>query len=114
MGILCRLGQHRPAPQVRANGGASFGRCLACGRGLILTQSGWRPVPAGYRIVWRSEPPARAADPAQLRLALPEPPGPPHRALRIARPAEPLPRRRAPRTGRRLHSRAAGEGQVTA
>jgi hypothetical protein len=113
MGILCRLGQHQAAPQVRANGGASFGRCRSCGCGLILTAAGWRPVPKGYRIVWRSEPPARAADPAQLPLALPEPPGPPARAVRISRPAAPLPRRRAPRTGRRLLAGAA-DGLATA
>ncbi len=102
MGILCRLGQHRAAPQVRSNAGASFGRCRDCGCDLILATSGWRPVPRGYRIVWRSEPPDRAADPAQLRLALPEPAWPPAGAARIARPAAPLPRPRAPRTGRVL------------
>ncbi|HYE28825.1 MAG TPA: hypothetical protein VEA61_11430 [Allosphingosinicella sp.] len=101
MGILCRLGQHRAAPQVRANGGVAFGRCLGCGRGLILSAAGWRPVPRGYRIVWRSEPPARAADPAQLPLMLPEPPGPPAGPCRIARAAA-EPRRRAPRTARAL------------
>ena len=71
MGILCRLGQHQAAAQVRSNKGASFGRCRGCGCDLILAASGWRPVPRGYRIVWRSEPPARAADPAQLDLDLP-------------------------------------------
>jgi hypothetical protein len=114
MGILCRLGQHRAAPFVRANGGASFGRCRDCGCDLILADSGWRPVPAGYRIVWRSEPPARVADPAQLKLTLPEPPGLPARALRIARPAGPLPRRRAPRAGRLLVAAPATGGHVTA
>ncbi|HEX8621103.1 MAG TPA: hypothetical protein VF718_03960 [Allosphingosinicella sp.] len=112
MGILCRLGQHQAAPQVRANGGAAFGRCRGCGRDLILTQTGWRPIPRGYRIVWGCAPPARAADPAQLKLALPEPPGPPVGALRIARPAAPPPRR-SPRTGYRLDS-AAAESQITA
>ena len=111
MGILCRLGQHQAAPQVRANGGAAFGRCLHCGRDLILAESGWRPVPRGYRIVWSSVAPVRTADPAQLRLALPEPPGPPVRALRIARPAAPLPRRRPPRSGDRA---IAFERQVSA
>ena len=113
MSILCRLGQHQAAPQVRANGGASFGRCRSCGCDLILAATGWRPIPKGYRIVWGSAPPARAADPAQLRLALPEPPGPPVRALRIARPAAPLPRRRPPRTGRHLPS-AGADTPVTA
>jgi hypothetical protein len=113
MGILCKLGQHQAAPQVRANGGASFGRCASCRCDLILAESGWRPVPKGYRIVWASAPPIRAADPAQLPLALPEPPGPPATALRIARPTAPPPRRRAPRTGRRLGT-AACEGQLTA
>jgi hypothetical protein len=113
MSILCRLGQHQAGPQVRANGGASFGRCRSCGCDLILAATGWRPIPKGYRIAWGREPPARAADPAQLRLALPEPPAPPVRALRIARPAAPLPRRRAPRTGRRIPA-AAAVGQVTA
>ncbi|HYG46300.1 MAG TPA: hypothetical protein VD846_00015 [Allosphingosinicella sp.] len=102
MGILCRLGHHQPAPSVRANGGASFGRCRGCGRDLILAASGWRPVPRGYRIVWRSEPPERAADPAQLPLALPEPAGAWWAVRRIARPHEPLPRPRTPRPGRAL------------
>lgn len=102
MGILCRLGQHQAAPQVRFNKGASFGRCRGCGCDLILAASGWRPVPRGYRIVWRSEPPARAADPTQLPLALPDPVAPWTGARRIARPAEPPPRPRAPRPGRIL------------
>jgi hypothetical protein len=102
MGILCRLGQHQAAPQVRSNGGASFGRCRGCGRDLILAASGWRPIPPGYRIVWRSEPPERAADPAQLPLALPEPVAPWTGVRRIARPSEPPPRPRAPRPGRAL------------
>ena len=102
MGILCRLGQHQAAPQVRSNRGVSFGRCRGCGCDLILAGSGWRPVPRGYRIVWRSEPPARAADPAQLDLDLPEAPYPWARARRIARPAEPPPGPRAPRPGRAL------------
>jgi hypothetical protein len=76
---------------VRANGGASFALCRGCGCGLILSASGWRPVPRGYRLVWRSEPPERAADPAQLDLALPEPAGPPAGVRRIARPAAPPP-----------------------
>lgn len=111
MSILCRLGQHQAAPQVRANGGASFGRCRSCGCDLILAASGWRPVPRGYRIVWDSRPPLRAADPAQLPLALPEPPGPPAHSSRIARPAAPPPRRRPPGRGIRI---AAVEGLATA
>ena len=113
MGILCRLGQHQAAPQVRANNGAAFGRCRHCGRDLILAESGWRPIPKGYRIVWDSAPPARAADPAQLKLALPEPPGPPVRPLRIARPAAAEPRRRRLRTGGPVRSGSL-EGQATA
>jgi hypothetical protein len=113
MGILCRFGQHQAAPQVRANGGATFGRCRHCGCDLILAAPGWRPIPRGYRIVWDSAPPARAADPAQLPLALPEPPGPPVRAIRIARPVEPPARRRSLRTGNRIGSGAI-EGRVTA
>jgi len=102
MGILCRLGQHQAAPQVRSNGGASFGRCAGCGRDLILAASGWRPVPRGYRLVWRSEPPERAADPGQLPLELPEPLWALSGPMRIARAAVPPPRPRAPRTGRVL------------
>ena len=112
MGILCRLGQHQAAPLVRANGGASFGRCRFCGCDLILAATGWRPIPKGYRIVWRSEPPPRAADPGQLKLALPEPSGPPAGPLRIARPAAAPAGRPAPRTGRRIL--AAAEGRVSA
>ncbi len=113
MGILCRLGHHQAAPQVRANGGAAFGRCRHCGCDLILGASGWGPIPTGYRIVWDSAPPARAADPAQLPLALPEPPGPPIRTVRIARPAAPPPLRRPLRTGCKL-SAGAFDGRGTA
>lgn len=102
MGILCRFGQHQAAPRVRANGGASFALCRGCGCGLILSASGWRPVPRGYRVVWRSERPERAADPAQLALDLPEPAGPPSGVRRIARPAAPPPRPPRLRTGRTL------------
>ncbi|HEU0099357.1 MAG TPA: hypothetical protein VFQ67_11360 [Allosphingosinicella sp.] len=102
MGILCRLGQHRAAPQVRSNGGASFGLCAGCGCGLVLSATGWRPVPRGYRLVWRSEPPERAADPRQLPLDLPEPAWALPGARRIARPATAPPRPSAPRTGRAL------------
>jgi hypothetical protein len=112
MAILCRLGQHQAAALVRANNGASFGHCLFCGCDLILTASGWRTIPKGYRVTWRSEPPARAADPAQLPLALADLPGP-FVLPRIARPAAPLPRRRAPRTGRRILV-GEGEGHATA
>jgi hypothetical protein len=102
MSILCKLGQHQAAPQVRANGGASFGRCRGCGCDLILAASGWRPVPSGYRVVWTSAPPVRAADPAQLDLALAEPAWPPPGSRRIARPVIPPPTARAPRTGRAI------------
>ncbi|HYJ82263.1 MAG TPA: hypothetical protein VEW26_05390 [Allosphingosinicella sp.] len=102
MGILCRVGQHRAAPQVRSNGGASFGRCAGCGCDLILSATGWRPVPRGYRLVWRSEPPERAADPRQLPLELPEPAWLSSGPLKIARAAAPPARQRAPRTGRAL------------
>ena len=108
MGILCRLGQHSAAPQVRANRGASFGRCAGCGCDLILSATGWRPVPRGYRVVWRNAAPERAADPAQLAFALPEPPGPPAAKLHIARPAA-AKRRPALRTGRRIADRRRGE-----
>jgi hypothetical protein len=112
MSILCRVGQHRAAPPVRFNGGASFGRCRDCGCDLILSASGWRPVPRGYRVVWRSEPPERGVDPSQLRLALPEPAAPVTDSRRIARPAVPPPRPRAPRTGRVLAR--PGSARITA
>jgi hypothetical protein len=105
MGILCRLGQHQAGPQVRANEGVAFGHCRGCGADLILAASGWRPVPRGFRIVWRSDPPERAADPAQLDLELPEPAWPPAGARRIARIPAAAPSR-APRTGRTLGERA--------
>ena len=100
MGILCRLGGHQPGPQVRSNGGVAYGRCRGCGLDLILAGSGWRPVPRGYRVVWRSEPPERAADPAQLELDIPQSGWPPSGVRRIARP--PAAPRRALRTGRTL------------
>jgi hypothetical protein len=112
MGILCRLGQHQAAPRVRSNGGASFSRCSGCGCDLVLTAAGWRPVPRGYRLVWRSEPPERAADPRQLPLELPEPAWLLSGPRRIARAASPSPRPRAPRTGRALAQ--PDSGRITA
>lgn len=53
MAILCRMGRHRPLPSELWNHGYFFGRCGRCGCELIRRGPEWRPVPKGYRIVWK-------------------------------------------------------------
>jgi hypothetical protein len=53
------------------NQGFDFGRCRKCGRDLVRSRRAWRTVPAGFRVVWRRDPPgAGHASAAQLKLAL--------------------------------------------
>ena len=56
MSLLCRIGRHRPAGERVWNDGWFFGRCERCGIELLSRGRRWKPVPAGYRIVWRSRP----------------------------------------------------------
>jgi CheY-like chemotaxis protein len=53
MNILCSVRGHEPSPNEVCNGGHCFTRCKRCGAELIKEGSGWRPVPKGFRIVWK-------------------------------------------------------------
>ena len=57
MNLLCRIGRHTPGEERVWNDGWFFGRCERCGTELLSRGRSWRPVPSGYRIVWRSRPP---------------------------------------------------------
>ena len=57
MSLLCRIGRHRPADERVWNDGWFFGRCDRCGTDLLSRGRSWKPVPAGFRIVWRNRPP---------------------------------------------------------
>ena len=53
MNISCRLGRHRALATERWNDGYYFSRCENCGIDLIRRRERWRPVPKGYRVVWK-------------------------------------------------------------
>lgn len=57
MSLLCRIGIHAPAPEEIWNDGLYFGHCSRCSCQLIREAGGpWRPVPPGYRVVWKRPP----------------------------------------------------------
>ena len=71
MSISCADGKHVALPRPIRNQGFDFGRCRSCGRDLVRSGRAWRTVPAGFRVVWRRDPPGAAvAGAAQLRLKL--------------------------------------------
>jgi hypothetical protein len=71
MSKSCGDGKHVGLPRPIRNQGFDFGRCRKCGRDLVRSRRAWRTVPAGFRVVWRREPPgAGHASAAQLKLAL--------------------------------------------
>ena len=53
MSILCRVAGHSPVPSNVWNHGYFFTRCDSCGCEMIGRGGAWRPVPRGYRVVWR-------------------------------------------------------------
>ena len=53
MGILCMIGGHRPVVRGVRNMQREFGRCDRCRCDLMRDGSGWKPVPKGYKVVWR-------------------------------------------------------------
>jgi hypothetical protein len=55
VGIGCRLFGHKVDPSaILWNDGLSHSRCRRCGAHLIRRSVTWRPVPRGYRVVWRA------------------------------------------------------------
>lgn len=54
MGILCSLGWHRPAIKIVRNRAFRFSACATCGIEIVDQGDGvWRPIPRGFRVVWR-------------------------------------------------------------
>lgn len=53
MQLHCLTGRHDSDLQVVANQGFRFSRCRSCGENLVRSGARWRPVPAGFRIVWK-------------------------------------------------------------
>ncbi|MGE5722762.1 MAG: hypothetical protein ACM3YM_09900 [Sphingomonadales bacterium] len=53
MGLICRLTRHKPVPSYIWNDGYYFTRCSSCGCEMIGRGGMWRPVPRGYRVVWK-------------------------------------------------------------
>ncbi len=53
MRLHCISGQHDVAPDEVCNQGFGFSHCRTCGRDMIRSHREWRPVPSGFRVVWR-------------------------------------------------------------
>ncbi|HEV7658531.1 MAG TPA: hypothetical protein VGO55_01675 [Allosphingosinicella sp.] len=71
MSKSCGDGKHVALARPIRNQAFDFGRCRKCGRDLVRSRRAWRTVPAGFRVVWRREPPGTGqASAAQLKLAL--------------------------------------------
>ena len=84
MKIVCRVRGHEASPDEVCNGGECFSRCVRCGEELIKSDGAWRPLPKGFRVVWKDAPPAAAASPppreappAPVPVAAPQPAAPP-------------------------------------
>ena len=58
MALLCTLLRHIVTPHVSRNQGFEFSTCRRCGRDMIRSAepraSKWKPVPAGFRVIWRN------------------------------------------------------------
>lgn len=71
MSKSCGDGKHVALTRPIRNQGFDFGRCRKCGRDLVRSRRAWRTVPAGFRVVWRREPPGTGqTSAAQLKLKL--------------------------------------------
>ena len=61
MALLCTLLPHIVTPHVSRNQGFDFSTCRRCGRDMIRSAepraSKWKPVPAGFRVIWRNTDP---------------------------------------------------------
>lgn len=65
MKLACLFGRHRARASAVRNQGLYFSRCLHCERDMVRTLGCWRPVPKGFRVVWRS---VGAPDPIAANL----------------------------------------------
>jgi hypothetical protein len=65
MKLACRFGRHRARASAVRNQGLYFSQCLRCERDMVRSLGRWRPVPKGFRVVWRS---AGAPDPIAVNL----------------------------------------------
>ena len=89
MKMMCRVRGHQASPDEICNGGDCFSRCLRCGEELIKAGDEWRPLPKGFRVVWKESPPPEPHVPPQTAIEeAPEPPEPP---LHVAPAPEPAP-----------------------
>lgn len=71
MGMRCIAGRHTAAPGGVRNQGFDFSRCRRCGRDMVRTSSRWRPVPRGFRVVWKRGPDQAVLSARQFLLDLP-------------------------------------------
>jgi hypothetical protein len=51
--LSCWLGRHVAVERGVRNHNHEFGRCDRCRRDLIRHGERWKPVPKGYRVVWK-------------------------------------------------------------
>lgn len=58
MALRCGLGLHEAAPRQVWNDTFYFSHCTRCNCQLIRRSGLWKPVPRGYRVVWKD----RSAD----------------------------------------------------
>ncbi|MFN3387845.1 MAG: hypothetical protein ACK40O_02870 [Allosphingosinicella sp.] len=54
--LLCRLKRHVPEDRQVWNDGFYFSRCVNCRREILRRSGRWRPIPDGYRVVWKKRP----------------------------------------------------------
>jgi len=72
MHLHCIAGKHAVAPDEVRNQGFAFSRCRRCGTDMVRSNSRWRVVPKGFRVVWRRSAAGQAEISAtQLLLDLP-------------------------------------------
>ena len=71
MRISCVLGRHEAGDHRVRNRGMTFACCDGCGRELVRSRKAWRPVPKGFRVVWRRAGAPEAQSTAQLLFDLP-------------------------------------------
>ena len=67
MKLACLFGRHRARASAVRNQGLYFSRCAHCERDMVRSLGRWRPVPKGFRVVWRSA----SADPIAANLPVP-------------------------------------------
>ncbi|MFN3389642.1 MAG: hypothetical protein ACK40O_11995 [Allosphingosinicella sp.] len=54
MNLLCHAAGHRGLDREIYNGGYFFARCARCKTDFIRDGRGWRAVPQGHRVVWKT------------------------------------------------------------